>query len=84
MQAVFVHISSLVGVIAFLGQMLRFASIERTIITAVSSALLIYVILTFTSVFTRRILAQNEAQTDSRSKETQEHLPSNTEPAPAA
>lgn len=61
---------------------MRFASIERTVIVGIGSALLVYVILTFANVFVRRILAHSEEQAEVRSDEKQE--PGSSEPAPAA
>ncbi len=84
MQALYIHISSLAGLIVFIGQMMRFASIERTLLTGISSALAVYVVLTFAGVFVRKIIAQSEEAADAAAKENQQARAGETEPASAA
>lgn len=85
MQTIYIHISSLVGLFVFLTQMMRFTPLDRTILTGVSSALGVYVVLTFAGVFVRRIVAQREVAADGKQRsDNQKATAGEREPAPTS
>ncbi|MFW5972607.1 MAG: hypothetical protein ACOCTG_01330 [Bacteroidota bacterium] len=61
MQALYVHISGLIGLLAFLNQLVRFVPLDRTILVGVSTGLVIYVALVFGDLLVKRIIASSEA-----------------------
>jgi hypothetical protein len=56
MQTLFVHLSALVGVLAFVNQLVRYAPLDRTIVVGVASGIAVYVVLMIGDVVIKRIV----------------------------
>ena len=78
MRSIFMHMSSLIGLLVFLSHLWRSAAVEETVLLAFGAGLAVYVVLVLGYALGRRILAQPPAPA------TAEAAAPETPPAPSA
>lgn len=67
MQTLFIHLSALIGLLAFVNQLVRYAPLERTIIVGVASGIVVYVVLMIGDVVVKRIVESSAGSVDEAS-----------------
>jgi hypothetical protein len=66
MQTLYIHLSALIGLFAFVNQLVRYAPLDRTILVGVASGVSVYVVLILGEVIIKRIIENQGAQNDER------------------
>ena len=84
MQPLHLHISLLIGLVAFVNQLVRFAPLDRTIIVGVGSGMAVYVVLVFGDLIVKKILTKSPQQEEGGTEKESAPDPAKHEPAHAA
>lgn len=93
MHTLYIHLSGIVGLFAFVNQLVRYAPLDRTIVVGVASGVAIYVVLMMGEMIVRRIIDSQDAGKDAggaagkaagNSSGESRHEPSASEPTAQA
>jgi hypothetical protein len=88
MQTLYIHISALIGLFAFLNQLVRYAPLDRTILVGVAAGVAVYVVLMFGEMIVKRIVesqgTSEEAAQPTRKNSTDDALKESAGTEPAA